>query len=388
MNRLIVYLLALGAFLVATAELVVAGVLQVIADDLHVSLALAGQLITAYSLAYAIGTPVAMTLASRSRRKSLLIVSLAFFVLGCIASYASSQYGIVLTSRLLLGVSAGVFIVTAMSAVPKLVPAERIGGAIGTIVLGFSSAMVLGVPLGVAIAGWAGWRTIFIVLGAASLLAMIGMIRLLPHLEGDATVPLRRQIAAVGNPAVIVGLIVSFFWNAGNSLLFSYLTPYLQQILHLQAGNIGLTMLVIGVFGVIGTRVGGYGVDKAGTSRMLAAGMAVCAIVLALLPALPASLDIAGFALIAAWMFALFVTAPAMQTFFLQQAPESANFVLSVNTSVTHLAVAAGAGVGGMVVNAASTVLYQPWLASIAYTLGLGTAIVSFALRRRRLARA
>lgn len=65
MNRFIIYLLALGAFLVGTAELIVAGVLNVIAQDLDISIALAGQLITAFSLSFAIGTPIVITLTSR-----------------------------------------------------------------------------------------------------------------------------------------------------------------------------------------------------------------------------------------------------------------------------------------------------------------------------------
>lgn len=69
MNRLTMYLVTLGVFLTATSELVVSGILYHISEDLHISLALAGQLITAYSLSFAIGTPILVSLTARMDRK-------------------------------------------------------------------------------------------------------------------------------------------------------------------------------------------------------------------------------------------------------------------------------------------------------------------------------
>ncbi|WP_338043590.1 hypothetical protein [Paenibacillus hamazuiensis] len=83
----------------------------------------------------------------------------------------------------------------------------------------------------------------------------------------------------------------------------------------------------------------------------------------------------------------MFVAGPAVQTYFIQQAPQSANLVLSLNTSIIHLGLAAGAGAGGFMVSASSTVLYNPWLAGVIVTLGLGAALISFSLGKKRLVR-
>ncbi|MDR6550702.1 hypothetical protein [Paenibacillus qinlingensis] len=55
---------------------------------------------------------------------------------------------------------------------------------------------------------------------------------------------------------------------------------------------------------------------------------------------------------------------PATQTYFIQQAPHSSSLVLSLNTSIIHLGLATGAGAGGAMISANSTVLYNPWMAS------------------------
>lgn len=69
MNRLIILLLTIGAFLAGTAEYIIAGVVDMVAYDLQVSIALAGQLVTAYALAYAIGAPLVVMLTARMERK-------------------------------------------------------------------------------------------------------------------------------------------------------------------------------------------------------------------------------------------------------------------------------------------------------------------------------
>lgn len=122
MNRLPIYLLALGVFFTATSELVVSGILQVIADDLSISISLAGQLITAYSLSFAIGTPILISLTARMGRRQVLVGSLTVFILGCLISFASGHIAMLMISRIILGVSSGVYLVTALSTAARIVP--------------------------------------------------------------------------------------------------------------------------------------------------------------------------------------------------------------------------------------------------------------------------
>ena len=50
--------LALGAFVIGTESYIVAGVLPSLASDLGVSIPVAGQLITAFALTYALSSPI------------------------------------------------------------------------------------------------------------------------------------------------------------------------------------------------------------------------------------------------------------------------------------------------------------------------------------------
>ncbi|TDF97993.1 MFS transporter [Paenibacillus piri] len=383
MNRLTIYVLALGVFLTATSELVVAGILRVLAQDLNISIAVAGQLITAYSLAFAIGTPVLVSLTSRMERRKVLIGSLAAFILGCLASFWSPDISTLIAARIILGVSSGVYIVVAFGAAAKIVPPEKLGSAISTIVLGFSSAMILGVPIGIVVTNWLSWQAIFLILGLFSLAITFVISRLLPEIEGDAPISFRQQFKVLGSVVIVSGLFLSFFRESGNSVLFTYLTPFMQDILHIKASSISIIMLAFGIFGAVGTRLGGYSIDRWGAARIIAFSTIVHAAVLALLP-LYAESTIIGLVLISVMVISLFMAGPATQTYFIQQAPQSSGLILSVNTSIIHLGLAAGAGAGGALINANSTVLYNPWMASLVVALALVSALVSFSMGKKQ----
>lgn len=377
-----IYMLALGVFLTATSELVVSGILPRIAEDVNISLAMAGQLITAYSLSFAIATPIVIVLTSRMNRKPLLLGSLAVFIAGSALSALSRNVETLMASRVLLGASSGIFLVVSLGIAAKLVPAEKLGRSIGTIILGFSSAMILGVPLGIAIADRMSWQAVFIVLRVLSILAGIFIFRKLPKVEGDIPLPFLRQLKQAGSAVILAALLVSLFREGGNSVFLTYVAPYLQQSIGFNTADIAFTMLALGLIGAIGSRLGGGLVDRWGTARTLGICLVIHFLVLGFLPVLTFSTPfVVG--MIGIMFMALFASGPAVQSYMIQQAPESSNFVLSLNTSVIHIGIAGGAGAGGLLVNETGTVLHHPWLASVLIALGFAAALASFALSRR-----
>ncbi len=382
-SNMALILIVLGAFVTGTAELVVGGILKMISDDLNVSIGAAGQLITAYSLAFAIGTPIVVSLTSRVPRKTLTIASLAVFIAGSLVAAASTGYAVLLLSRAILGVSSGVFAVVAFSAAAKLVPPEQTGRAVGMVSFGVSFSTVAGVPLGVLVSGWWSWQAIFLLLAALSLVVLAAMIRLLPAIEGDANVPFKKQFAVLRNPVILSGLFLSFGFSTSSSLMNTYMVPFVQNVLGLKPAYLSVLLLVIGAFGLAGSRAGGVGVDRWGTRRAVSFGMLASAASLLLLPMLANAL-LPGVGLIAVWTFAMSLAIPAILTYFIQQAPQSSNLVLGLNTSVLHLGVAVGAAGGGAIADAANTVLYHPLAAGLIALAGFGAGLVSFSLGRRR----
>ncbi|MGO4372708.1 MFS transporter, partial [Paenibacillus sp. MCAF20] len=168
-----IYMLAVISFLVGTSEFIIAGILDVVAEDAGVSVSAAGQLITVFSLAYAFGTPILMAATARVERRKLLIYALAVFAAGNAIAVLLPGFGFLLASRIVLALSTGVFVVTALTVAAKLAPPEKQGSAIATLVMGFSTALIIGVPIGRVAAAAYDWKLIFAGIGLLGLVAIL-----------------------------------------------------------------------------------------------------------------------------------------------------------------------------------------------------------------------
>ncbi|WP_187434474.1 MFS transporter [Paenibacillus methanolicus] len=383
MNRTLIIMLALGGFLAGSAELVVSGILQVIAADLNLSVALAGQLVTAYSIAFAVGTPLIIAFTRKRARKDVLVGSLILFALGSAVAFFSTGFEVLIFSRIVLGIGAGLYSVVALSSIAKLVPPGKIGSAVGMIALGFSLAMALGVPIGVAVAEWWSWRGIFALLAVLSLLVAVALAKLMPNIAGGSSVPFVQQARVLRNPVILAGIGAALFNSMSHSVILTYLAPYLQTIYEVGTGGVGVIMLALGLIGIFGSRLGGSGVDRFGAGRMLVFSLAAGVITLALTPLLSATLA-GGLAMIILWMGSVFMSAPALNAYLIRQSGDAADLVLGLNTPIIHLGLALGAASGGVLSEASETVLYHPWLGSVTVAVGVAAAVWSNSAARRR----
>ena len=103
------YWLALGAFAIGTEGFMIAGLLPALARDLNVGLPAAGHLVTAFSLAYAIGAPVMAVLTAGLERRRLLAFAMAGFSIANLLAGLAPDYAGLLAARLLLALSAASF---------------------------------------------------------------------------------------------------------------------------------------------------------------------------------------------------------------------------------------------------------------------------------------
>ncbi len=76
-----VYILAIASFVVGTVELILGGILDLIADAFHVSLAKAGYLISIYSFVYALSAPILLNVTAKMERKKVYMWTLFIFLI-------------------------------------------------------------------------------------------------------------------------------------------------------------------------------------------------------------------------------------------------------------------------------------------------------------------
>ena len=124
------YLLAAGAFAIGTSGYIVSGVLPAVSEELHVSHATAGQLLTAFAIAYAISSPLLAALTGRWERRTLLVVALVVAALGNLLAALAPNYPLLLVARIVSALGAAVYTPAATLVATVLSPPQHRGRAV------------------------------------------------------------------------------------------------------------------------------------------------------------------------------------------------------------------------------------------------------------------
>ncbi|MED4229055.1 MFS transporter [Neobacillus cucumis] len=348
-NTAKIYILALISFLVGTSQYIISGILDKMADALGVSIGAAGQLITVFSLSYAIGTPILMVLTAKMERRKLLIYTLIVFIIGNLLSVIVPGYGLFMIARIIMALSAGVAVVTVLSIAAKIAPANKKASSIATVVMGFTASLIIGVPIGRLITSTYGWKFVFIGIALLVLLVIFIVLNTIPKMNGDASIPLTRQIAMFKKPKIALALSITFFLMTGYGIIFTYLSPFLVTTVGMSDHLLSITLLVLGVASLFGSKLGGLSADKKGVIFTLKRGLLVNVTSLVVLSFISHSV-IAVFIILTVWSFAGWSSGATQQYNLATISPESSDVLLGLNQSIMQLGFAVGAGLGGVIV--------------------------------------
>lgn len=262
--RLITFMLSV--FVVGMVELMIAGILTLMSKDLNVSEAIVGQLVTVYALTFAISGPILVKLTKNISPKTVLLVSMAIFILGNGIIAISPNFTILVIGRILSSAAAAIIVVKILSlTVVYSNPSER-GKMIGLVYTGFSAANVLGVPLGTKIGDLVGWRMSFVFISTVGIIALILIIfnvasNKIDTLESSS----QSQDYKVVHPLEIVKyLSITFLILAANYVVVTYISPLLS-VYGYDLNIVSLVLLVAGIGAIIGTSLGGYITDALGS---------------------------------------------------------------------------------------------------------------------------
>lgn len=382
MNKLMIYLLALGAFLTGTAEFVVSGILEIIAKDLDVSISAAGQLISIYSIFYALGAFFLVLLTAKWDRKKVLSISLFIFFIGNLIAFLSSNFILAMLSRIILAMSGGLFTVVATNYATHLASPDKKGKAMATVTTGFTISLAFGVPIGTLTAAYIDWHYIYLIIGGLTLINLLLLNRLVPKLEAENSIPLKKQLLVIKDKKVIAGLLTTVFWILGYTLVFAYISPILSQGANFTIELISISLFSLGIFAFIGTQVGGVMADNWGSVKVITCSLIVNAISLFLMrPFLNSTIAI--LLIIIIWALATWTTTPAMHVYMISLKPQTSEILLSFNITVMNIGMSIAAGIGGMVIKYTST-LNLSWIGGVMVIIALALSYYSFAIDKKQ----
>jgi predicted MFS family arabinose efflux permease len=348
--------LAVAAFAIGTEAFVIAGLLPVIASDLQISMAATGQLVTAYALTYAVGSPILAVTFNNLDRRTVMTLALCCFIVGNLLAVVAASFAMLLMSRMLMALGAGLCMPTALAVAVAIASPERRGRAIALVISGLTVATVLGVPLGTWIGNHYGWRATFILVAGLGAVALAGLLFGLPRGLPRNTATLAQRLTVARRSAVLHALSITAFWAMGGFTVFTYLAIPLRG-LGLSPTEISLALLIFGVAAAIGNMLGGTLADRIGPVPTATLGLVTMMMALTLQSitlkfAPPEYARPIFLSLIFLWGIGGWTFYPGQVANLVQIEPHASMIALSLNASAMYLGFAMGGALGGIVLTA------------------------------------
>ncbi len=341
----VLYLFALCNLVIGSGAFVLGGILVPLAASLNISVAAAGQAMTAYAVATAVLAPLLIVSTARWSRKSVIQLALGLFATGCLVCALSQSLTALLLGRALMGAGAMFSAAASALAVSLVAPAQR-GRALSITFLGMSISYAVGVPVGAWLGFEYGWRVPVWLSVAASLLMLAAASRLVPAKLASAGASFAGFGAAARQGAVLRAWLRTLLYFIAIFSVFAYIGPVLQALNPMSASALSLTLAVFGLAGVAGTLSGGWANDRFGPLRTMRVQLLVLATTMAVLP-LTAGHALATITTLIVWGLAGFGLTAPQQSHLASLSPAQAPLLLSLNGSMLYAGTALGAVISG-----------------------------------------
>ncbi|MGQ4714621.1 MFS transporter [Streptomyces anulatus] len=372
--------LAVSAFGIGTTEFVMMGLLPNVADDLGTSVPTAGYLVSAYAIGVVLGAPLLTGIGSRVPRKKMLLLLMALFTVGNLASALAPDFGWLIAGRFLAGLPHGAFFGVGAVVATRLVSEGRRARAVATMFLGLTVANIVGVPAATLLGQHLGWRATFLVVAAIGLAAMAALARLVPRIPVEEHQDVRRELRALGNRQVILGLLTAVFGFAGVFAVYSYLSAMTTKAMGFGESSVTLVLALFGIGMTLGALAAGPLTDRA-LRPTLYGSLGALAVVLVVFP-FTVHVQWAALVMVVLLGGVGFMTTTPLQMLVMNKAKDAPTLASASNHSAFNLANAGGAWLGGVAIAAGWGWTSPALVGAVLAVAGLAVAVTAGYLDR------
>lgn len=317
-------------------------------DALGVPVSAIGYVSGMYTVSAAAAGVIASFFLDRFDRRLALSVCLLGLVIGTAAGGFAVDMNTLVATRLLAGAFGGPATSLVYSIVADVVPAERRGRAMGSVMGAFAAASVIGVPLGLELARYGSWQTPFFAVAGLGLVLTALAFVLLPPLTGHLSAK------GPGEPALGLRYLLSkrtvqysYLMTAvtmmGGFIIIPNIPGFVVQNLGYPREKLSLLYFFGGIVSFITTRSAGHFVDRFGSFRVgLIASISLTALIIFGFglpnPPLPVMFTFVGFMLVMGLRNVSYNTLTSKVP-----TPQTRARFMSIQSAVQHFAAAAGA---------------------------------------------
>ncbi|MGN7477707.1 MFS transporter [Solibacillus silvestris] len=359
--------LAVSAFAIGTTEFISVGLLPLIAEDLSIPVTTAGLTVSLYALGATFGAPILTALTSGMQRKTLLLWIMIVFIIGNTLAAISTTIGLLLVARVISAFSHGVFMSIGSTIAADLVSENRRASAISIMFTGLTVATVTGVPFGTFIGQLLGWRTAFITIVIIGVIALIANSILVPsNLRKGVKTSFSEHLKLVTNGRLLLLFIITALGYGGTFVVFTFLSPMLQDITGFKEGTVAVILLAYGLAIAIGNMIGGKLSNKNPLGALFY--MFIVQAVILFILMFTAPFKVAGLITILLMGLLAFMNVPGLQVYVLMLAerfvPSAVDVASAINIAAFNAGIALGSFVGGLITDSIG-LIHTSWIGAL-----------------------
>ncbi len=344
----VLWALLFGNFVVGTGIMIVPAMMNELSASLQVSIPVAGRLISYASLLMCLGAPLLAWLVAGWDRRRLLALTMAWYGATHLVCAFMPGFESLMWARVLAMVAPAVFTPQAAACIGLLVPPSQRGRAISLVLLGWSVASVVGMPLGAWMGGAYGWRSAFVMVALMGLAGALWVWSAMPDGVKPPAFSLLAWRQTFQSKALMLCVAVTALASGGQFVLFSYLAPYFKDAINITPTQLALLFMGFGLFGFAGNLWLSRHIDRLGAARGTMLAVGAMALSFGLWP-WGTSYALAAVVCIP-WALGCFTCNSAQQTRLVGIAPALASGSVALNSSAMYAGQAFGAASGGWLI--------------------------------------
>ena len=275
--------LAFGGLAIGMTEFTMMGILEVIANDLRISIPKAGNFIAFYALGVVVGAPILVLFSGKyPPKKVLLFLMLLFFVFNALFSIAPEYYTL-LIARFCSGLPHGAFFGVGTVVAARLAQPGKAAQAISIMFTGMTIANLAGVPLGTYLGQEFSWRLTYGIISLLGLLTILAIHFWLPNLENNNSNHNENIFTQLSFFKTKVAWLLIAIISIGTGGLFawiSYISPMVTKVSGLVESQVPVIMILIGLGMFFGNLLGGKISDSVSPTKAAIASFGSMALIL------------------------------------------------------------------------------------------------------------
>lgn len=370
MTKLRIFTFIINIFIVGMVELIIAGLLTLMSEDLHVSESVIGQLITIYAFSFAIAGPILVKLTTRFNVKRTLIVSLLIFMFGNLLIVLAPNYTVIVIGRMISSAIAALIVVKILSTTVVLSnPTER-AKMLGIVYIGFSGANVFGVPIGTMLGDWFGWRMTFLLIVLLTVVALVLLIWQMPsNVKLENSEGKKRVLSYV---EITKFILITTLILAANYVVFTYIGPLMIRSGY-ELWHVSIVLFIAGFGSLFGTSIGGAITDHIGSKNQLVIMLTIFILMMFVINSVMPMFYLLLIVMFV-WSFTQWSTSPSIQNGIVELVEGDTSDALSWNMSGLNVGIGLGALIGGVVVEY-GTITMTPWIGGIILIIALAVSL-------------